>query len=388
MAVEKTTSPQLLKSINQQKVLYLIFADGPISRVELADKTGLTQQTVTNIVNRLLSEDLVLEGTPAASSGGRKRVPLSINSSNIYAIGIELAGKYVRGALYDFNYRLLSEAKRPVVRYVDEGHILENVRSVIDELLKLAPDRSRIKGIGMSIQGLVDSKQGVALRLPGLGWGRFPLQERLEESYDLPIYLENDVNLLALNENMHGCLSGSPNNITFKFDYGIGGAIVNGHQLVTGATFVAGEIGHYKAFTDGNAYHCHCGGTGCLTTLASSSGIERNGGVAYDVFVQGVRAGVPRMTELFEMIKNALCLAVSNVVTFLNPDHVLMTGSLLEDLGDLLIPEFNDNIMANIPETCRGVQLNYLRRKPDETALAAGLVVKRVFEVPVDSLSL
>ncbi|NOU74907.1 ROK family protein [Paenibacillus sp. LMG 31458] len=388
MTTEKTTSHQLLKSINQQKVLHLIFAEGPISRVELADKTGLTQQTVTNIVNRLLLEDTVVEGTPGASSGGRKPVPLTINVANMFAIGIELAGKYVQGALHNFRYDLVGEARRPVDRYMNEDHILATVCEVIDELLQLAPERSRIKGIGLSIQGLVDSKQGIALRLPGIGWGRFPLQERLENKYDMPFYLENDVNLLAINENMHGSLRGSSNNITLKFDYGIGGAIVAHNQLVTGSTFVAGEFGHYKSFTGANVYRCHCGGTGCLTTLASTSGLAKNAGLTLDEFAEGVRTGEPRMAELYETVVTALCLAVSNVVTFLNPDQVLMTGKMLESLGDLLIPAMDERIMANVPETCRGVRLNYMRQKPDESALGAGLVLKRVFEVPVDSLSL
>ncbi|WP_409342248.1 ROK family protein [Paenibacillus sp. MBLB4367] len=384
----RVTSQQLLKSINQQKVLHLIFNEEPISRVELAEITGLTQQTVTNIVNRLLQEDIVVEGTPSASSRGRKPVPLTVNVTNMFAIGIELAGKYVRGALHNFRYDLVGEARRPVDRYLNEDHILATVCEVIEELLELAPERSRIKGIGLSIQGLVDSKKGIALRIPGLGWGRFPLQERLENKYDTPFYLENDVNLLAINENMYGSLRGSSNNITLKFDYGIGGAIVADNQLVTGSTFAAGEFGHYKAFTGANAYRCHCGGTGCLTTLASTSGLARNVGLTLNEFAEGVRAGETRSAELYETVLTALCLAVSNVVTFLNPDQVLMTGKLFEVLGDWLIPAMDERIMANVPESCRGVRLSYMRQKPDEPALATGLVLKRVFEVPVDSLSL
>lgn len=384
----RVTSQQLLKSINQQKVLHLIFNEEPITRVELAEITGLTQQTVTNIVNRLLQEDIVVEGTPSASSRGRKPVPLTVNVTNMFAIGIELAGKYVRGALHNFRYDLVGEARRPVDRYLNEDHILATVCEVIEELLELAPERSRIKGIGLSIQGLVDSKKGIALRIPGLGWGRFPLQERLENKYDMPFYLENDVNLLAINENMYGSLRGSSNNITLKFDYGIGGAIVADNQLLTGSTFAAGEFGHYKAFTGANAYRCHCGGTGCLTTLASTSGLALNVGLTLNEFAEGVRAGETRSAELYETVVTALCLAVSNVVTFLNPDQVLMTGKLLEVLGDWLIPAMDERIMANVSETCRGVRLSYMRQKPDEPALATGLVLKRVFEVPVDSLSL
>jgi transcriptional regulator of PTS gene len=388
MTAEKMRSQKLIKSINQQKVLYLIYNEGPISRVELAEKTGLTQQTVTNIVNRLLEQEMVLEGTPVVSSGGRKPVPLTVNDSNLFAIGVEVAGKYVRGALYSFRRELTAETERRVSRYESEDHLVGVVRSVIDELLTHMQGATRVKGIGMSIQGLVDSGRGIALRLPGLGWGSYPLRERLEETYGLPVYLENDVNLLAINENMHGSLSGSVNNITLKFDYGIGGAIFAGKELVTGSSFVAGEFGHYKAFTGESAYRCHCGGVGCLTTLASTSGIIRNERLTLDEFVAGVRAEEPRMLELYGRITAAIYLAISNVVTFLNPDHLLLTGNMMNALGDLIMPGLEANVLAQVPLTGRCVKFVHLREAPDEPRLAVGLVVKKEFEVTVERLSL
>lgn len=95
----KKSSHMLLKSINQQKVLFLIYSEGPISRVELSEKTGLSRQTVTNIVNRLLEEKIIVAGEliDLEAGSGRKRVGLHINSGSFYAIGLELAGKYIRG---------------------------------------------------------------------------------------------------------------------------------------------------------------------------------------------------------------------------------------------------------------------------------------------------
>ncbi|WNQ09456.1 ROK family transcriptional regulator [Paenibacillus aurantius] len=388
MSGERLKSHQLLKSINQHKVMYLIHSEGPISRVELAEKTGLTQQTVTNIVNRLLEQDMVREGEPVVSSGGRKPVPLTINGSRLYAIGIEVAGKFIRGTLMDFRQERIGAASRSVSHYESEEHLITLLRSVMDELIALVPDPVLIKGAGMSIQGLVDSRRGVALRLPGIGWGSFPLKEKLEELYGIAFYMENDVNLLALGENMNGSLNDSVHNITLKFDYGIGGAICAGKELVTGSSFVAGEFGHYKAFTGKDAKKCHCGGYGCLTTLVSESGLMKNEGLSIDELADGVRAGEPDKVSLYERMAEAVCLAVSNVVTFLNPDHLLVTGSVLEKLGDLLLPELHRRLPDYVPETCRGVKIIHLQHKPDETELAVGLVVKKVFEVPVESLSL
>ncbi|CAG7635386.1 ROK family protein [Paenibacillus allorhizosphaerae] len=388
MKSERTTSNKLLKSINQQRVLRLIYTDGPISRVELADKTGLTQQTITNIVNRFLEEDYVLETEPVSGSSGRKPIPLIVKTNEMFAIGIEIAVKYVRGALIDFQHRVIKEIKIDVPVYEGKDHPLEFIRQTINELLLHVPNASQLKGIGCSIQGLVDARQGLVIYSPGLRWRGYPLREKLESLYDLPVYLENDANLLALVENLKGRLAGSVNNITIKFDYGIGGAIVLNNQLCTGATHVAGEFGHYKAFSGEHLHKCHCGAAGCLTTLASVSGLKRNGGYVLENFNQLLDTGDPEAAALFAAIEEAAGLAISNLVTIFNPDHVLFTGKLVDVLGHRLLPLLRNRIFATIPDSCKGVVLEHLPITPDESTLAGGLVVNQFFDVPIESFSM
>lgn len=267
-------SQKLMKNMNQQKVLNLIYSEGLISRVELAEMTGLTQQTVTNIVNRLLTEKVVIEGTPKSSSGGRKPIPLNINHSNLYAIGLEVSVKYVRGVVINFQREIILEIEEQVAFFRDEQHTLDYISQVIDLLLEKSHVKEQVKGIGLSIQGLVDSRQGIVLLSEKLKLKNYKLLENLERLYPYPIYIENDVNILALLENMDGLLVSSENNITLKFDEGIGGAIVCHNLLYTGSTHVAGEFGHYKAFYNEQARPCHCGGKGCLTTMASIGGLQ------------------------------------------------------------------------------------------------------------------
>ncbi|TMV43891.1 ROK family transcriptional regulator [Paenibacillus mesophilus] len=390
MQPQKSASHKLLKSINQQKVLHLIFANGPISRVELTHMTGLSQQTVTNIVSRLIQDDLVVEGEtlPLENGSGRKRVSLAVNSSKFYAIGIELAGKYIRGSVCNFRYEHLGTAERRTKKYETPDHLLQLLVEVIGELLQQVPDVGKTKGIGISVQGLVDSRQGVLLRTPGLGFQRIPLKQQLEQQFELPVYIENDANLLAVNQNMSGSLSKSSSNITLKFDYGIGGAIVADNQLISGSNFVAGEFGHIKGFTGPDAYPCHCGGTGCLTTLASTSGLAKAAGCTLDAFAEGVRSGDEDMNRLYDKIVGAVSIAISNVVTFLNPDHVLLTGSVIAAFEERIVADLTKKIYDNIPQTSRGLHILHLSQMPDETELAAGLVLKRVFEIPLDTLSL
>ncbi|MDF2651819.1 MAG: hypothetical protein K0Q73_7624 [Paenibacillus sp.] len=388
MKTERTTSNKLLKSINQQKVLRLIYTEGPISRVELAEKTGLTQQTITNIVNRLSEEDLLLQTEPVSGNSGRKPVPLVVKTHHMYAIGIELATPFIRGALIDFQNNKLHELSVQVTAYEHAEHTLQYVFQVVDALLVHVPEANSLKGIGFSIQGLVDSRQGVVVYSPGLGWINFPLKERLQSRYDLPVYLENDVNLLASVENLRGALADSDNNVTLKFDYGIGGALVLNKQLCTGSTYVAGEFGHYKGFAAEDTPVCHCGARGCLTTLASISGLQQNAGYSPERLLESLDSHDLQATALFQKIEQAIGIAVANIITFINPDRVLFTGALIDILGDRLFPLLESRIRATIPASCRSVKLLRLAQTPDESSSAGRLVVNHFFDVPLESLSL
>lgn len=386
--MEKVHSQKLLKSINQQKILQLIYSEGPISRVELAKKAGLTQQTVTNIVNRLLEEELVVEGEPISGRGGRKPVPLTLNGGSLYAIGIEVAVKYVRGTMINFRNEILGESEYSDFTFRDDKEFLECIAKVIDDLIHRVPDPEKLKGIGISMQGLVDSKEGVLLSASWLKLRDIPIKSELEKRYPVPVYVQNDVNLLAMIEMLEGRLAASQNSITLKLDYGIGGAIVINKQLYDGSSHVSGEFGHYKAFRGEYAHRCHCGSYGCLTTLSSVSGLRNNAKLSLEEFNSRLRSGEEIANRLFNEIQEAIGLALSNIVTFLNPDHVLLTGRIISELGDLLVPAVRRRLFATIPETCRGLTLLEEPEPFNEPATAAALVKYHFFEIPLDSLSL
>lgn len=383
MKLENVSNSQMIKEINQQKVLRLIFTEGPIARVEIARKTGLTQQTITNIVNRLLKKNIIMESDAILTGSIRKPIPLEINSSSLYCIGLELAVTYVRGTLMDFQNNILKEVIELVPRYKDEQHPIQFIYKVMDDLLQYVPDLNGLKGVGFSIQGLVDSENGVVIYSPGLQWKNFQLREILQEKYGFPIFLENDANLLALVESFNGQLADSKQSITYKFDYGIGSAMVVQRQLLHGANFVAGEIGHYKVFSGEHSIKCHCGAEGCLTTLASISGLKRFG-IDFDEFESKVRQNDSAAMKLFQTISSAMGLAVANSITLLNPEHIMFTGKVIDRMGDLLMPILEKEIKRLVPESCANVKILKLRQTPDESRSAAGLVMNHYFDVPFD----
>src|SRR5690348_12075091 len=129
MSSMRESSPELMKNINQQKVLSTIFQKEPISRVEIAELLGLAQQTITNIVNRLLDEGIVIEiqeqGMGAYSGAGRKPIPIRLNRSMMFAVGVELAVNYVNAVLIDFDNKVIKSVKQHVDQFISDKHSLE-----------------------------------------------------------------------------------------------------------------------------------------------------------------------------------------------------------------------------------------------------------------------
>ncbi|NGP44976.1 ROK family transcriptional regulator [Bacillaceae bacterium SIJ1] len=241
--MNKVSSQQGMKFINQQKILHLIYNESPISRVELAERTALTQQTVTNIVNRLIEDDLVMEGQSTSGARGRRPIPLVIQTSGMFAIGIEVAVKYVAGALIDFSGKVLANERMDVSVFHDAEDTFACIYDVLAKLHQAVPDETKLRGIGLSIQGLVDSKQGIVIESQGLAFDNFPLVARLKQTFDFPIYIENDVNLLAIIENDKGDLAASENNIVLKLDHGIGGAVMHQKNSLSGRLMLQGSSG-------------------------------------------------------------------------------------------------------------------------------------------------
>lgn len=382
MQNQKISSPQKLKTYNQQQVLHVIFSDGPISRVDIAAKTGLTQQTITNIVGRLLKDNLVVEGSTKTTGAGRNPIPLEINYKGIFAIGIEITVKYIRGVIINFNREIVSEKKVQVKQFESAEHTVSILVDVIDWLVMQEKTADLIKGIGISIQGVVDKSSGTILKASSLYWENFNLKKEIESRFSLPIYLENDVNVIAIVENMVGLLSGSQNNLVLKIDQGIGGAIVINKQLYTGNQNIAGEFGHYKCSYGEDALPCHCGGKGCITTIASIGSLERNLGMDFAEIMDRFHHNDPEIRKVMEQIGLAIARGLGNIITFLQPDEVLLTGELFEKAGVFFQALIRENIDQLVPFHSQNVTLLQKVDQMDGALMAASLVINEMLQSP------
>ena len=138
----------------------------------------------------------------------------------------------------------------------------------------------RLWGIGIGVPGPVEFGSGRPISPPIMpGWDGYPIRERFTQRYRAPVWVDNDVNLLALGEWRSGVASGHDNVVVVKIGTGIGAGIISDGRLHRGAQGSAGDVGHIQV-TDDPAVLCRCGNVGCLEALAGGAALGRAGEAA------------------------------------------------------------------------------------------------------------
>jgi glucokinase len=189
-----------MRSINRSAILELIRANSPISRTEISNRLDVSLPTVMRIIDGLTEENLVRPTGKTEYSGGRTRTMLEFNGSEHLVIGLDLGGTKLYGGVADLQGNILHE-ERFSHHQTQADESFQVLCDFIDRLLEFANGTGLpLMGIGLGVPGATDRETGNVKLAPSLGWFDFPLKNRLEARYDLPMLIENDVNLAALGE--------------------------------------------------------------------------------------------------------------------------------------------------------------------------------------------
>lgn len=256
-----------VRDINQTIFLHLIRERQPISRADIAKYTGLRAGTVSAIVNRLIKNNFVYEGTEGPSSGGRPPKHLFINAESFYVLAIDIGVSDTAFAVSDFNGRIIHQSL--ILTEGDPTQFLNKLADNIENLVKSQYPRAKFGAVGVSVPGLIDRETGTLETSPNLEWKNVPIREILSNRLKLPVFVENDANSAAFSELWYGPLN-EANVRTLLFVLvveGLGtGLIING-ELHVGSRLGLGGFGHMSI--DPNGELCSCGRRGCWETFAS-----------------------------------------------------------------------------------------------------------------------
>lgn len=276
----------VLRGHNAALVLDLLrtAGEGGISRLELAERTGLTPQAVSKITARLRTEGLAAEAGRRASTGGKPRTLLRLVPAAAHAVGLHLDRDELTAVLVDLaglpvavrrvpldlgagTERVVEAAAEQVEAVRAEGVRAAAVRGdgVRVEAVRGARDQGagEVLGVGVAMPGPLDHATGVPQRVTGFPqWAGFPLRDVLAARLGLPVVLDKDTNAATLGL----ALRGPGDSFAYlHLGTGLGAGLVLGGALHRGERTGAGEFGHQVIQLDGPV--CDCGNRGCIEAL-------------------------------------------------------------------------------------------------------------------------
>ncbi len=245
----KGTNLTYTKDYNSRIVFETVRLEGPISRAEIARQTGLTAQTVSNIVSRLLTQNLLEEGKKTQKGRGAPSTTLGIHPEGAYSIGLDFNRDHLTGILVN----LLGEVVGKIYYEIDSPtpeEAIDLMSTTIEELSSLKNiDSSNIIGVGVGFPGPMeidknDTVSNVVNPKAFPNWNKVPVVSLLQKHIDVPIFLENNASAAAIGERWYGIGRNILNFHYIFFGAGLGGGLIINGELVDGAHANAGEIGY------------------------------------------------------------------------------------------------------------------------------------------------
>ncbi|GAA1854795.1 ROK family protein [Asanoa iriomotensis] len=324
------------------ELLQLLRDGQPRTRAELARLTGLGRSTVSLRIDALLASGLLAPSGEAASTGGRPPARFAFNPRARVVVGVDLGATHGNIALTDLAGQPLSEVADDVDISAGPIPVLDWVVASIRRLLDEAGrDVTDLVGIGIGLPGPVEHSSGRPMRPPIMpGWDGYDVPHHLRRHWDVPVLVDNDVNIMALGE--HVTAHPELDHLLFvKVATGVGAGIISGRQLLRGAVGAAGDLGHVAA-PHAPDILCTCGNKGCLEAVASGHAIIKHlnsAGVPAKTnsdVVALVRGGNIAAAQAVRQAGRTLGEVLATCVSLLNPELVVIGGSIAQ-AGESLI---------------------------------------------------
>jgi predicted NBD/HSP70 family sugar kinase len=328
----------LLREFADQAVLEMIFRQGPITRPEIAAGTGLSKPTISTVVSRLEHAGLVHAAGTRSGPRGRKPIAYVVSDRAGFVVGADVGGQNIRVAAADLFGEPIAESKRATTKDGSRAvgaQILEMVTEVIEQV---GSNRGRPLAFGVSSPGVVDQASG---RVTSLAYnvvpeGGFDPLEVIRGRFDLPVLVENNVNLAAVGEKWFGLARGVRTLVFIGIGAGVGMGLIIDDELVRGANGAAGEIGYLPLAGDPfDPRHRLHGGledeVGAAGILAAYNEGRPEGAIvadsAHEVFDRA-QAADEHARSVVEHVASRVGAAIATVCAIVDPGLIVLGGGI------------------------------------------------------------
>jgi glucokinase-like ROK family protein len=382
-------------------VLALVRSGRARTRLELSKESALGRTVIAQRVAQLMEMGLLAEGQLGPSTGGRAPRQLDFRADAGVLLLAYFGVTSMTAGVSTLSGTLIAQHEEELDIAAGPDPALARLTSIFDRLLaKAGRAAGDVWGIGIGVPGPVEFSTGEPISPPIMpGWDGYPIRQHLAERYSAPVWVDNDVNLMALGELCAGSAQGEQQVVYVKIGTGIGAGLISGGRLHRGAQGCAGDLGHV-AVGDHPDVVCRCGNRGCLEAMAGGAALAREGtaagqkgsskylaavlaegrNVRGEDVTQAARSGDPVSVDLLVRAGRTIGETLATIVNFYNPSLILIGGGAA-GAGDLLLASIRETVYRrSLPLATRDLRIA-LSALGDRAGLlgAASMVTEELF---------
>ncbi|MFT3821929.1 MAG: ROK family protein [Rubrivivax sp.] len=348
------------------------------SRHGMAERLGFSRSKANALIAGLLDQGLLAEAGPLASSGGRRAELLRLHDGLGVLLGIDVGATSLDVAVLQPDLTVLAHLQEAADVRQGPGVVLARVRALMHQALQAGGAMAaQVLGIGIGVPGPVNFEAGQLVNPPLMpGWDSFSIRDYLREDYGAPVFVDNDVNLLALGE-LWRLQRQCANFLVIKAGTGIGCGIVCHGEVYRGAAGSAGDVGHICVDPEGP--RCHCGNVGCVEAMAAAPAVVRmavqaaqasespllaellrtRGRLEAVDVGQASRAGDAAANSIIQRAGASIGQMLASVVNFFNPSHIFIGGGLT-GIGPLFLAAVRQSVyQRSLALSTRHLEIQY-----------------------------
>ncbi|UWS31044.1 sugar metabolism global transcriptional regulator Mlc [Erwinia pyrifoliae] len=383
-----------IKQMNAGNVYRLIDRYGPVSRIELSNKTRLSPASITKIVRELLQAHLVKETEfQEAGCRGRPAIGLVLDSHAWHFLSIRIGNGEIDIALRDLSCKLVVEQQQSLLAAAEEP-LLARILQHIDRFFTQHQHQlERLTAIAFTLSGRINSRTGIVQHLPFYQVDNMPLGPELEKLTGLPVFIQNDICAWTRAESLFGASRNASNIIQLVIDQNVGAGVITAGQLLHGGGNTMAEIGHIQV--DPYGQRCCCGHQGCLETVASINNIvnlaaqrlsSSTGSVLHhqpltiDTLCDAALSGDRLACDIISGVGSSLGRVLAIMVNLFHPQKILI-GSPLNRARSILFPAISGCIRQQALPACSAeLSVESTRFAQSGTLSAAALVKEALYD--------
>lgn len=372
------------------KVLSSVWQKDPFTKMDVVRKAGLSLPTVTNVLADLENEGYVVHVGNGASRGGRPPSLYRFNPTARYAIGAQIHITKISIGLIDLFENAVEVIEFPFAEDATSEYVITSlIQGTRNLLLAERIGVEKLLGIGLGIPGFIEQNKGIWLSFP---WSpavkNIPLRSVLEHEFQIPVFMRNDINVVAEAELRYGSTPAERDMLLITSHEGLKASVVVSGEILTGKHGVFGSVGHL--IVEENGLQCYCGTRGCLEMYASGRAIRKLiakrpdvlslvGGdpnaanLPYQIF-ERARQGDERCQEVVESFLSYMARAFASMIRFTDIYTVVLLGIYAEG-GDYLRNRLYTEISMRLPDAVKAnLSIYYGSKHGTDKILAAAAV--------------